>query len=225
LAALVLLAAAVLCAKKNKEKRAALTALFINGALGLYIADFFLMPFAYGEIDIEKLPFHVCTAMCVLCFASRHNAFLGRFKYQFAMMGFVSNVVYLIYPAGLMWHRVSPLCYRVMQTLLFHSVMAGYGLLVFLFEDVKMQWEKDLAVIGGMAAWAVLGNLLYTGEAWGKEQFFNWFFVVRDPFYILPESISPFIMPFFNTALFFAVELAVYALFGAIKKKSAPAAE
>jgi len=63
-----------------------------------------------------------------------------------------------------------------------------------------------------MTVWALLGNTLYNGQAWGKTQFFNWFFVVRDPFYILPESIAPIIMPFLNVALFMAVELVVYAV-------------
>lgn len=198
--------------KHGEESNQKISSWFINAAFGLYIADFFLMPFAYGEIDIEKLPFHACTAMCVMCFLSRHNDFFGRFKLQFAMLGFVSNLVYLIYPAGLMWYQVHPLSYRVIQTLLFHGVMTGYGLIVLLFEGIKREWKKDLLVISAMTAWAILGNTLYNGQAWGKTQFFNWFFVVRDPFYILPENIAPFIMPFLNIVLFFVVESLVYII-------------
>ena len=147
-----------------------------------------------------------------MCGLSRHNAFLGRFKLQFAMLGLVSNLVYLIYPAGLMWYQVHPLSYRVIQTLLFHGVMTGYGLMVLLFDENKRKWKKDLAVIGAMTLWALLGNTLYNGQAWGKTQFFNWFFVVRDPFYILPDHIAPFIMPVLNIVLFMAVETVVYAM-------------
>ncbi len=202
----------VYAGKKGKEERQKLSTYFLNGAFGLYIADFFLMPFAYGEIDIEKLPFHACTAMCVMCFLSRHNDFLKKFKLQFTMLGFVSNLVYLIYPAGLMWYQVHPLSYRVIQTLLFHGAMTGYGLLVLLFEADKREWKKDLIVLSAMTVWALLGNTLYNGQAWGKTQFFNWFFVVRDPFYILPESIAPIIMPFLNVALFMVVEWVVYVI-------------
>ncbi len=213
LAVAVVITAVILYAKKQgKEQRQKLSACVINTAFGLYIADFFLMPFAYGEIDIEKLPFHACTAMCVMCFLSRHNDFWGRFKLQLAMLGFISNLVYLIYPAGLMWYQIHPLSYRVIQTLLFHAAMTAYGLLVLLFDDNRREWKKDLAVIGAMTVWALLGNTLYNGQAWGKTQFFNWFFVVQDPFYILPESIAPFIMPFFNIALFMAAESLVYAI-------------
>lgn len=210
--AVVITVVIVYAGKKGKEERQKLSAYFINGAFGLYIADFFLMPFAYGEIDVEKLPFHACTAMCVMCFLSRHNAFLKKFKLQFAMLGFVSNLVYLIYPAGLMWYQIHPLSYRVIQTLLFHGAMTGYGLFVLLFEEDKREWKKDLLVISAMTIWALLGNTLYNGQAWGKTRFYNWFFVVRDPFYILPESIAPIIMPFLNIALFMVVETIVYSI-------------
>lgn len=186
----------------------------INLAFGLYIADFFLMPFAYGEIDVEKLPFHACTAMCVMCFLSRHNRFWGRYRLQFATLGFLSNLVYLIYPAGLMWHQVHPLSYRVVQTLLFHGVMSVYGLLVLLFENEGFDRRKDLAVITAMTLWALFGNILYTGDIYD----FNWFFVTRDPFHILPEHIAPYIMPVLNTALFFGLEMMISAVILRIKK-------
>ena len=199
---------------KNKDKKSMqkISSLLINCAFGLYIADFFLMPFAYGEIDVEKLPFHVCTAMCVMCFLSRHNTFLGRYKQQFALLGFISNLVYLIYPAGLMWYQVHPLSYRVIQTLLFHGLMTTYGLLVLLFDDIDLDRKfryRDLAVLTSMTLWSILGNTLYTGQAWGHTNNFNWFFTTRDPFYILPENMAPFVMPFLNITIFFVVEMLV----------------
>ena len=81
----------------------------ITVAFSLYLLDFFLMPFAYGEIDIEKLPFHVCTASCVACFLAHRIPALRGFKVSFTLLGFLSNLVYLIYPAGVMWHAVHPL--------------------------------------------------------------------------------------------------------------------
>ena len=121
----------------------------INIAFTLYMLDFFLMPFAYGEIDIEKLPFHACTAMCVLCFLSYHNRFLEKYRMSFVLLGFISNLVYLIYPAGVMWHAVHPLSYRVIQTLLFHSIMTLSCLLTLIYESDKINIKKchrDLAV-------------------------------------------------------------------------------
>ena len=201
--------------KKEHDAKQKAISIFINCAFFVYIADFFLMPFAYGEIDVEKLPFHVCTAMCVMCFWSRHNTFLGRYRQQFALLGFISNLVYMIYPAGLMWYQVHPLSYRVIQTLLFHGLMTGYGLLVLLFDDVKIERKlicKDFVVIIFMTIWAIFGNVLYNGQAWNHTNNFNWFFVTQDPFYIIPENIASFIMPFINITVFFAVELMVYAV-------------
>lgn len=194
---------------KGAEKRKPVIEAFVNIAFGLYIADFFLMPFSYGVIDIEKLPFHVCTTMCVMCFLSRRIGFLKKFKLQFAVLGLISNFVYLMYPAGMMWHQIHPLSYRVVQTLLFHGVMAVYGLLVLIYERDSFSWEKcyrDFITITAMTLWALFGNTMYNNEV----EFHNWFFVVRDPFNMFPQSASPYIMPFLNIAMFFAVELLVY---------------
>ncbi len=216
--AVSVVAAFFICYLKNKSfdiKRNIIKA-FINLSFGLYIADFFLMPLAYGEIDIEKLPFHACTAMCVACFLSNHIKALEKFRWNFALLGFISNLVYLIYPAGVMWYQVHPLSYRVVQTLVFHGFMSVYGLLVLVFESRKVHIKKcyrDLIVLACMSLWALLGNSIYNGDADGYSHFFNWFFVLRDPFYILPEKISPFIMPILNIAVFFTVEMIIYLVF------------
>lgn len=212
----------LLCLRgKGGTTKSKLADTLVNVAFGLYVADFFLMPFAYGEIDVEKLPFHICTAMCVMLFISRHNRFLGRYSLQFALFGFISNLIYLVYPAGVMWHQVHPLSYRVVQTLLFHAVMAIACLLVVIYGEEKPNWKRcyrDLAVIASMTLWAMLGNALYNGTAGDYSHFFNWFFVVRDPFYALPESIAPYVMPILNVAAFFAVDMLVYSVYFLIKK-------
>ena len=197
---------------KDRMKIKSVIETFVNIAFGLYVADFFLMPFAYGQINIDKLPFHVCTTMCVMCFLSRRVGFLKKYKLQFATLGFVSNLVYLFYPAGMMWLNIHPLSYRVVQTLLFHGVMAVYGFLVLIYEREEFEWKKcyrDLIVVAGMAAWALFGNMMYSKEALT----YNWFFVVQDPFSMFPLSISQYIMPFLNIALFFVVELLVHFIF------------
>ena len=187
----------------------------VSISFGLYILDFFLMPLAYGEIDIEKLPFHACTAMCVMCFLSYRIPCLKEYHRSFALLGFISNFVYLIYPAGVMWHAVHPLSYRVIQTLIFHAIMSVYGLLVIIYERDKFDIKRiyrELPILGCMTLWAVFGNYVYNGTYKGEARFFNWFFVVRDPFYMIPETIAPFIMPFLNFAVFFVVEAIVYLI-------------
>ena len=209
---------------KNKtdtaKYRATSTALYT--AVGLYAADFFLMPFAYGEIDLEKLPFHACTAMCLLCVISRHNRFLGRFRNQFILLGLLSNLIYVIYPAGVGWYLVHPLSYRVWQTLLYHGAMTAFGLFSLAFGTacggMKPEWKecpRDLALLGAMTLWALLGNTLYNGL---DGRFFNWFFVVRDPFYLLPEQIAPYIMPFLMVTVMFAGEMLIYLGYFGIRR-------
>ena len=197
--------------KKNKDTKIKAARLLSSLSFAFYIADLFLMPLAYGEIDIEKLPFHACTAMCVACFLSYRSKALENYRTSFAMLGFISNLVYLIYPAGVMWHAVHPLSYRVIQTLLFHSIMTLSCLLTLIYESDKINIKKcyrDLTVTIGMTSWACLGNLIYNNDS----RFYNWFFVVRDPFYALPESHAPFIMPFLNIAIFFTVEILIHLI-------------
>ncbi len=222
LAALAAVVILVCLRHKGGHSRERVMRLLVGVAFGLYVADFFLMPIAYGEIDIEKLPFHVCTAMCVMCFLSLHHPFWSKYRVHFALLGFISNLVYLIYPAGVMWHQVHPLSYRVVQTLLFHGTMTVYGLLVLVCDSWQLTWKRcyrDLAVLCGMTLWAWLGNLIYNGEAGTYAHFFNWFFVVRDPFHLLPPSIAPYVMPWLNVAVFFGAEMLVYVVCRAIWRK------
>ena len=219
---LAVLIGLVLYLRDKSDSQRRKTAKWLIGlAFGLYMADFFLMPLAYGYIDIEKLPFHACTAMCLMCFLSYHNGFLEKYRPSFALLGLISNLVYLIYPAGVMWHGVHPISYRVLQTLIFHGVMALYGFLVLLYENpLEFRYcHRDLAVLVTMTLWALLGNYMYNGEAEGYSHFFNWFFVVRDPFYIFPEYVARWIMPLLNIGIFFGVEILIYLLVGRIKKR------
>ena len=206
---------------KTNESQKRLQKVLINICFALYMADFFLMPLAYGEIDIEKLPFHACTAMCVMCFLSYRIPFIEKYKTSFVMLGFISNLVYLIYPAGVMWHAVHPLSYRAVQTLIFHSVMTVYGFVTLAFERQRISFKtayRELYVLLGMTVWAIIGNYAYNGTSEGYSHFFNWFFVVRDPFYALPEAISPFIMPFLNIFLFFCAQMLLHLVIWVSKR-------
>ena len=218
---LSVIAVLVIFRRKDGKIKQKVLSVLISIAFTLYMADFFLMPLAYGEIDIEKLPFHACTAMCVMCFLSHRVKLLERYRVAFVTLGFISNLVYLVYPAGVMWHAVHPLSYRVIQTLLFHSVMSVYGFLTLVYESDKLnikKWYQNLVVILCMTAWALLGNCVYNGQSAGYSHFFNWFFVVRDPFYAIPESVAPFVMPILNVVLFFAVEMIIHLIALGVKR-------
>ena len=187
----------------------------------MYVAEFFIMPLAYGEICIEKLPFHVCTCMCTMCFLSNHIPRLAKYRTYFALLGLVSNLVYIFYPAGVMWHEIHPLSYRAYQTLIFHSLMVTYGLLVLVYENEAKthKFRHVLGVTVCMAVWALIGNYTYNASVEGYDYFFNWFFVVRDPFNMFPAESSPYFMPFLNIFLFTTVEMLVLWIVSLAVKK------
>ena len=60
---------------------------------------------------------------------------------------------------------------------------------------------------------------MYNGTSEGYDHFFNWFFVIRDPFYILPEPVAHWLMPPLNIAIFFAAEHLTCALLRRLKKR------
>ena len=204
---------------RNKEdaiKKKAIN-ITIRVVAGLYILDFFLMPLAYGSIDIEKLPFHICTVSCVLCFLSRHNKFFNKYKLQFAVIGLIGNIIYVIYPAGIGWYQITPYSYRVIQTLLYHGLMTLYGVLTLAYDDEELKWKncyKELIVIVLLVLWAMLGNAVYNSDI----RIYNWFFVIQDPFYILPKSIASFVMPFIIAITIFIGNILVYLSYFGIRK-------
>lgn len=215
----------LLLRKKSDEQKAKVTQVFINIAFGMYMADFFLMPLAYGAVDIDKLPFHACTTMSVVCFISYYNKFLAKYRLSFVLLGLISNVIYVVYPSGVMAYAIAPLSYRVVQTMLFHSVMTIYGILMLVTEYKKLDIKKcyrDVAVIACLTVWALIGNHIYSGSAEGYSHMFNWFFVINDPLGVIPTDISPYIMPFLNIAVFFAVEMIIHLVVLLIKKAKQP---
>ena len=190
-------------------------------AFVLYIADFFLMPFAYGAIDLEKLPFHVCTAMCVMCFIARKNRYLEKFRLPLAVLALASNLIYTVYPAGIGWYQIHPLSYRAVQTMLFHGTMTAYGILFLAYSDhrpVQKAYWRELLVIVAMTLWAVLGNWLYNGTSGSYSHHFNWFFVTQDPFYMLPSTTAPYIMPFIMVLVMFTAVFLIYTAYFSIQK-------
>lgn len=183
----------------------------------LYILDIFLMPFAYGSFDIEKLPFHICTSSSLLCFFTRFIKPFNKFKKEAIILGLIGNFIYLIYPAGVMWYGVNVLTYRVIQTLMFHASMVIYTILALSFKDVTLSYKtcyKDLIAISILIIWALFGNICYNGL---NGRFYNWFFVVQDPFNIFPREISKYFMPFVILIITFTVDMIIYGIYHLFK--------
>lgn len=249
--------------KSEKAKQLAI-AITINSAFTLYMLDFFLMPFAYGYISVDKLPFHICTLSCLLCFACRHNKFLSKFKTQFVMLGLIGNLIYLHYPGVLDWYNVHAFAYRSVQTLLFHGLMTAHGIFSLVFGDIKLEWKycyKEAIAISLLVLWSLFGNIMYSDinaeytsnflhpnnlisdnfkemingiienpstltpeiietikeSIIESKYFFNWFFVIQDPFGVIPVSIGPFVMPFVMLFTIFLADILIYCGYFGIK--------
>ncbi len=206
---------------KTQHTKSKVVKAFIDIAFVLYMADFFLMPFAYGEIDVDKLPFHACTAMCIMCFICNHNRFLRRYRLNFAMIALISSLIYTIYPSGVMSYEIHPLSYRAVQTLFFHSIVAIHCFLALIFDhqglDVK-KCHRDIVILLIMTAWAFIGNTLYSGSAGDYSRDFNWFFIKQDPLYVLPADIAPYLAPIVNIIAFFGMEMIIYLIYYGVKK-------
>ncbi len=177
------------------------------------------MPFSRGNIDIDKLPFHLCTLMSITCFLSRHNATVAKFKTSFTLMGMIGGLMYVTYPSGVADGEISIFCYRIIQTLIYHGLMVAYGVFCLVFEDIKLEWKKcykEGIMIACMAVWAVIGNNAYAGVEGGRT--FNWFFVMNDPFGLLPSDVAPFIMPFVMSVVIFVMVALIYGIYHIIVK-------
>ena len=212
-----IITAIILLKNRSQKTKQKVLNIVITSVFALYILDFFLMPFAYGFIEVEKLPFHICTLSCVLCFISRHNKFLSKFRLQFAILGLIGNVCYVLIPAGSEWAQVAPYSYRVIQTLVYHGLMTMYGILAIIYDDNDMNWKhiyKDLIIIIIIVLWALIGNYAYTNET----TFRNWFFVVQDPFGAIPLNISRYIMPFIITFFMLLADIIIRFIYFCLKK-------
>ena len=201
---------------KDKEFKNKIINYTLNAAFGLYIADFFIMPLSQGVISIDKLPFHLCTLMSILCFMSRHTKVFAKFKTSFTILGMIGALMYLTYPAGVIngaGEFFDGYTYRIIQTVLYHGLMVAQGVFAIAFGDIELKWSNfkyDIITILCLTVWAMLGNEVYNGVVYGpcdcvegcieevviyNEQH-NWFFVKHDPLYIFPDETDSYYSPF-----------------------------
>ena len=205
---------------KSQDAKNKLIKYTVTTALCLYIADFFLMPFSEGEIDIDKLPFHICTLMSIMCVLARNTKLFSKFKTSFTIMGLVGAMMYLVYPAGV--NEADGYSYRIIQTVLYHGLMVAQGVFAIAFNDLDLRWKTlkyDLIAILGMTLWAMLGNTLYSGTVQEAcncvegcpnmltvyDHDFNWFFVKHDALYVFDDEIDIYFAPFMMIAAIFGM--------------------
>ena len=181
-------------------------------ALGLYILDFFIMPFSEGEIDITKLPFHICTLLSPFVVLSCYHETFKKLRTPIAVLALVSSLMYLTYPGSAIDNE-SAFCYTVIQTFLFHGVMLNFGILSLAYRFAKPEWKNiyyELVIITLVALWATIGNYAYSTS----EHSHDWFFVNGNTFPFIPKPL----MPFTVIAAIFAMVAIIYSIYFGIKK-------
>lgn len=201
---------------KSKEFKLKVVDITVDLALGLYILDFFCMPLSYGAISINKLPFHLCTLMSIMCFLCRHTKFFSKFKNTFTLLGLIGALMYLVYPAGVRngsGQYFDGYTYRIIQTVLYHGLMVAQGVFAIIYGDIELKWSEfkyDVMAVLCITVWALLGNFAYTGiisepcecvegctemvVIYDEEP--NWFFVQHDALYMFSNDYDGYFAPF-----------------------------
>ena len=191
----------------------------------IYIAGFFLMPFTRSSftMDMDKLPFHLCTLLCpVICFVqfnTRFAKFFARIKEAVVLLATTGSLMYLCYP-GAAVGGISPFCYRVIETFLFHGLMCGWGILNITTKQItpriKHCWQPLIGLCI-VAVWATLGNAAYVD--------YDWFFIKGVTFGFIVGEQTWLLTPLVILTIF-AVVLSVYGVYYACvhyyRKKNTP---
>ena len=188
--------------KKERAMRFLAYALIIS-----YLSDFFVHDFVYGEMNMDKLPFHICTVLCPLVAIAQFNRNGKKIQEPIAILAIIAPMMYLCYPASI--GDGEPWCYQAVQTMFYHGVLMAWGILTVSLGIVTPKFHnswKCCAFLVGITLWAKLGNVLLEH---------NWFFLEEDAFYIglVEQGIIPkWVLMIVNPIVFFLVVLAIYGI-------------
>ena len=129
---------------KNKDDliKKRMINIVINIAFGLYILDFFLMPFSYGYIDIDKLPFHICTATGVLIPFVTFNKKFSCLKNVVTTWAIFGPLLWIILPMGVLNSANRLYSYPIVQSYAYHVIELFWGVFMLTSGNVKLEWRK-----------------------------------------------------------------------------------
>lgn len=175
--------------KKTKVMRGLAYAVIIT-----YIVDFFIQPLSRSsyEMDVDKLPFHICTLMGVMIPFVQFNKKFNKIKDVVACLSIVASLMYITYPGSALG-GVTPWCYKVIQTFVFHGLVFAWGVLSVSTGAVKFDFKKiwrELVAILIIIMWANFGNTVYSNE----KHHYDWFFITGSTFPFIPSWLMPFVV-------------------------------
>lgn len=197
-------------AKKNDKKlnNKVLRLLAAAGVI-IYVADFFIQPlFRDGQMNVDKLPFHICTLMApVSCFVQFNERF-ERFREPVAFMSIVGPLMYICYPGSAIGSE-SPFCYEIIQTFVYHGIIFSWGFNNLATSTVKPSIKRSWHALVGIclvALWAGFGNVVYAD--------YDWFFLTGSTFPFVPKLLMPVVV----IAAVFGMVMIIYGLYYAWMK-------
>lgn len=206
-----------LLGRRFPKKRNFLQRLMAYLTVGLYVADFFIMPLSdsYNGISTYKLPFNICTIMAVMAPFVQFNPRLAKLRQPVVILSVASSLMWMCYPGTALGGQ-PPFCYVIMQTFLYHACLFCWGVLNLAYGDVicdiRKIW-KELVGILLILGWAAFGNAVYPGEH-------NWFFIEKSIFPFLSDEIMPLMVVLSVFGVCLVVYGAAYGLKALGKKKT-----
>ncbi|MBQ9762033.1 MAG: YwaF family protein [Oscillospiraceae bacterium] len=181
-----------------------------------YLSDFFVHDFVYGGLEMDKLPFHICTVLCPLAAIAQFNRNGKKILEPVAILAVLAPMMYLCYPASV--GDGEPWCYQAVQTMFYHGTLMAWGILTLALGAVEPQirrcWKPAVLLVA-ITLWAKLGCELLEH---------NWFFLEEDAFYIglVEDGIIPkWSLMIINPLVFFLAVLAVYGVCHLLRAKTA----
>lgn len=179
---------AVLFRNKSERAKERLLRLFAYLTVGLYLADFLIMPLSdsYSGISVYKLPFNICTIMAVLVPFAQFNPRFQPIRTPIVTLSVTSSLMWMCYPGSALGGQ-PPFCYLIFQTFMYHGFLFCWGFLNMALGVVKLDIRKvwkELCGIFCILVWAAFGNTVYDGEQ-------NWFFIETSIFPFLSDEIMP----------------------------------
>ena len=204
----VILAAALVLSlifsKKSLASKNRVLRLFAYLTIGIYIADFFIMPLSdsYGHIGIDKLPYHICTLVSVMAAFVQFNPRLKAIKTPVVTLAVTSSIMWMCYPGSALGGQ-PPFCYRTFQTFMFHGLLFIWAVLNLSLGEVRLKlreiWKEFVGILI-IFVWACFGNAVYPGPQ-------NWFFINGVLFDFIPVEAMP-------VAVIVSVFLACLVIYG-----------
>ena len=186
--------------------------LFAYLTIGLYVADFMIMPLSdsYNGISTYKLPYNICTLMAVMVPFVQFNVKFKPIKETIVILSIAASLAWMCYPGSALGGQ-PPFSYIIFQTFMYHGMLFCWAFLNLALGVVELNirkiWKEGIGILC-MFVWAWFGNTVYPGEQ-------NWFFIESSIFPFLKDEHMPMIVicaVFLMCLLIYGVYYAVRAL-------------